>query len=720
MQSTWMILYMLLFGIIAAGIWIGLNRKNMENGIKIYSIKSALFFFAGIWFLVSALKLYLGETRSTLLESFWDVESMTYLHYGIVFMAVSVMAPLLMKRVISPYGCQFVQIFDFIFTAAVVTGLFLAGRIENRTYCVLYVVSVLAGFGTAVLHHKIHADRECAQDGVYPGQIVYIGRAEIRSSFLEALPFVSTWAVMMGIYFPNELYIHNLEEFSGNYTTFFLITFVGSIVGAGFMLMLLLMFVPKKLFKIAYMLFGGVCCAGYLQGMFLNGALDALDGDKQVWSMGTILFNGVIWIAILSVAVIGGCRKTIVRKICKTLCVYISLIQLTTLGWLIITSDLERENENAAITKEGSLELSSGNNVLVFVLDNFDSGWFEAIYAEDNSILTPLADFTYYRNGTSQFLHTYQGIPCLLTGMEWNDDEGEEYVLYAYKNGDYLENAAAQGTDVKIYTDLNLMPDMFYQKLDNYRDSISIKYDIGTTFRTMIRTSIYKTAPFLMKPLYEYYTSDIKEMTYNEDIWSIDNDMLFYDDIVENRLKISDDYESVFRFYHMRGPHAPFYLTEDLRYEPTGRMVGLESQGKGSLKIVYEYMEQMKALGIYDGATIIITADHGQGDILSSEKYSGQPDKTSRPIFLVKKAKECHENMVINEAPVSQAELAPTILEALGIDHSTYGRTFEEIPVDEKRVRQCVDGYDRDKIVYSIDGHAADISSWSIESAGYD
>lgn len=76
-----MVRYMLFFGHIAAGIWVGRNRKSMENDIRIYSIKSVLFFFAGIWFLISAIKLYLGEAQSTLLESFWDVEGRNYLHY---------------------------------------------------------------------------------------------------------------------------------------------------------------------------------------------------------------------------------------------------------------------------------------------------------------------------------------------------------------------------------------------------------------------------------------------------------------------------------------------------------------------------------------------------------------------------------------------------------------------------------------------------------------
>lgn len=718
MQSAGMIFFILLFGGIAASIWTGLNRNHAEIDIKIYSLKSILFFFAGIYFAVSAVKLYLGEAENTLPESFWDVEGMTYLHYGIVFAAISVIVPLLMKWFLLSYGYNFVHIFDSLYVVVLMAGMFWFGRIDNRTYCILYAVCLLAGGIVSLYNQKPLNKKKCSGGGLHDlQQIEYIGRDDFKLRFIEALPFVSAWVVMTGIYFPNELYIHNMEEFAGSYAAFFLIMLAGSITEILFLLLVFLLFLPKKLFRVTYLLCAGISCAGYLQGMFLNGALAAMNGSEQRWSNQELFVNGCIWLAILLAAVIGGYRRAAVRKISRLLCIYISLIQIAALGWLVLTSDTKNENGNAAITNKGALELAQEDNVLVFVLDNFDSSWFEEICQDDSSILEPLADFTYYRNGTSQFAHTDTGIPYMLTGMEWDAGQGN-YFEYAYENSDVLERIAEQGTDVRIFTELPLMPEKLYRTMDNYSDTAVRKYNITRTFRTMIRTSMYKTAPFLIKPRYEYYSSDINDMSYNNDIWSIHNDLLFYQNIVENGLRISDT-ESAFRFYHMRGPHAPFYLTADLKYEPTGRSSSMESQGKGSLKIVYAYMEQLKALGKYDAATIIITADHGQGNISDTEKYSGQPDKTSRTMFLVKRSGEHHANMEVSEAPVSQAELLPTILSALGMEHASCGRTFEEIPVDEKRVRRYIDIYGNYNVEYVIDGHAADLDSWSIGRAVY-
>lgn len=703
-----MIGYILFFGMAAGIIWTGFNRSKSENGIMADGLRAVLFFFAGIYFTASAIKLYLGEAQSTLSESFWDAEGATYLHYGILFTAVLVVLLLMMKLVLS-YADQIIQVFDLLYLLTVSGSILLFGSVDNRGYCILYGSCMLAA-GVFVL---IFVRRDSQR------RLVFAGAGERRKSFLEALPFVSSWVVMTGIYLPSELYIHNLEEFSGGYWPFFGILLAGSITEIFLLDWILVLFFPKKLFRAAYLMIAGIGCAGYLQQMFLNGTLDAMNGEGQSWSLYKQLFNLCIWLAVLLAVVAGGIYKTSIHSLCRLLCIYISLIQLAALGWLLATTDLKNEHVNAAITTEGALELAQEENVLVFVLDNFDSGWFEEVCAEDGHLVEPLADFTYYRNSTSQFAHTNDGITSLLTGATWKEDT-DSYMSYAYQNSDVYERLTAQGTDVEIYTDVGLLPKKLYQDMENYAEHVVQQYDFGKTFCTMMRTSMYKTMPFILKKQYEYYTSDIKTISYNEDVWSIDNDLLFYQDLKDKGLWVSDQKKSAFRFYHMRGPHAPFYLTEELKYEPTGRMASRNAQAKGSLMIVYEYLEQLKALGQYEEATVIITADHGVGKIVDSNKTSGQPDQTSRPLLLVKLSGEQHTAMQVSEAPVTQAELIPTVLRAFGMNYTAYGRTFDEVPVGEQRKRIHIDDYYDRKICYTIEGHAAKLDSWRIEWAAYE
>jgi arylsulfatase A-like enzyme len=120
----------------------------------------------------------------------------------------------------------------------------------------------------------------------------------------------------------------------------------------------------------------------------------------------------------------------------------------------------------------------------------------------------------------------------------------------------------------------------------------------------------------------------------------------------------------------------------------------------------------MKKLGIYDSATIIITADHGQR--AESDAETGKIIEMSSPIMLVKKPFDSNNELVINYNPVSQNELFPTLLEAAGLDYSEYGKTFDEVGEDDNKIREYVDIYMDSTVIYSIKGNVKNIDSWSI------
>ncbi len=222
---------------------------------------------------------------------------------------------------------------------------------------------------------------------------------------------------------------------------------------------------------------------------------------------------------------------------------------------------------------------------------------------------------------------------------------------------------------------------------------------------------MYQTAPFLAKSSYAYYTSDIAEMIDELEVWSTENDIPFYERLNKEGLSITNDYPNAFRFYHMRGAHEPYYLSEDLKYNKTGRDTNVYSQMKGSLRIVYAYLEQLKALGLYEDATIIITADHGQQTQFVEE--AAKPDKTLMPTLMVKKAGEHHDALVLNEAPVSHREYLATLSKTMGLEVQNYGNTLEEAPLINDEERVCVSLWYGHIIKFTIRGDARDLENWS-------
>ena len=59
--------------------------------------------------------------------------------------------------------------------------------------------------------------------------------------------------------------------------------------------------------------------------------------------------------------------------------------------------------------------------------------------------------------------------------------------------------------------------------------------------------------------------------------------------------------EKGFKFIHMFGAHNPYTINENVEKIPEG--VQGWQQWVGCVKIVYEYINQMKELGIYDSST---------------------------------------------------------------------------------------------------------------------
>lgn len=100
----------------------------------------------------------------------------------------------------------------------------------------------------------------------------------------------------------------------------------------------------------------------------------------------------------------------------------------------------------------------------------------------------------------------------------------------------------------------------------------------------------------------------------------------------------------------------------------------LEETAKGCMVILEYYFNRLKEMGVYDDATIIITADHGDFD-------------DSQVIFYIKRPGEEHEKSPVNQAPITHCEYLSTIVDAVGADAAEYGSTIYDIPEDVPRER---------------------------------
>lgn len=673
--------------------------------IKYYYGKCALCALTIIYAFFSVVKLLQGYGNN-IIDSYGILQKSDYVEIGMLTVGALILAALVIYTLHRFHAENIIEsmvayVFMLLFFLFVIDG-----EIYNKTYCIIYILSVAGAVIKYMLSRK---------------GIVFTSEYFSFRQWKMLVPTLAFFVVSIVFCIPIELYLSNPGDFQFLFWNYFWVLCIGCILIVTMTLVLSVCLLNKKQVELLSMALFAMTFMGYIQRMMLNRGMGILDGDGQEWSVFAKIINSLIWGVLLVVILCARIFYKKIGNIYAIVCIYLSLIQLVSVGYLILTGNTNSDASFKAFTKESSLEVDTGKNVIVLLLDRFDAELLENLMESDRDFTKPLQDFTFYPNATCAFARTATAIPYLLTGAEWKEGIMEsDYSVYAYENGHFLSKVMEAGYDVALYTEEDYVEEPYRKGIINYDDDIEQKCDFGKTLLTMMKCSKYTSAPLVLKDKYTYYSTAINDMVDNEDIWRIDDDLIYYQDLINKGLvrKEVENKKGTFYFYHFFGTHGPTNMTEDMERAEEGS-VSLEEQTRASLKVIYEYLNQLKAIDKYEDTTIIITADHGiqlDGEVY---KENGVVDRVTRPTILIKHAYENNDEMKINKAPVSQAEVIPTILDSLDIDYAEFGRTLEEVQEDEERIRTYVsiweDKYDK----FTIDGDADIKESWKLVETNY-
>ena len=208
---------------------------------------------------------------------------------------------------------------------------------------------------------------------------------------------------------------------------------------------------------------------------------------------------------------------------------------------MIASSDFSSKEKENLITADHALELSSRDNVVVFVLDWFDQQIMDEILSRDPEFDKELSDFTCYHNTSSCYAFTGQSVPYMLTNVEWKEGmSDEQYAEYAYQNGTLLQDINAQGYSIGVYTENYLVTGPAKELLINYSGRVEVKLQYAKTIYMMSKTSKYKMAPFMVKEKFNYTTPDlwgIAQITNHA--WLQNDDIAFHERMVYLLLKMT-------------------------------------------------------------------------------------------------------------------------------------------------------------------------------------
>lgn len=500
-----------------------------------------------------------------------------------------------------------------------------------------------------------------------------------KKRLLKLLIFVNIFTVITLLIFgPYEIYISNRNDFEFVFKDFY---WIPLLVGLGYFIIVTMLglILPVKVSKILLNLEFALTLCCYIQAMFLNGKMEALLGQKVSWDLITISFNLCIWLAIIvAVFIVSRKLKEKADVGFQFISFAITAMQLVALVSLLLTTDVLVSNgaKKGYPSADGMLSLSKEKNVVVFLLDYFDGRTMDVVLQEYPDIVSELEGFTYYPNATSVHSRTFPSVTYLLTGNMCYFDTGyREYVNNAHKDGKLIPTLQQNNIEIGLYTYEQYVGESVTDYISNWSYG-KINVNPIKLEKYLLKMILYRDMPYLLKPRFEYDTGTInnnvkKSVLTTDRPYENSNDEWVKSEIAKG-LYIDDakDKNGTFRFFHLASCHR------DLSNPVVPAAYSLE--------IVNDYLRQMKQLGIYDDATVLIITDHG---------YSGggstldMPHETAVPIFFVKPSGDSDIELQISEAPVSHTDFIPTVLDGFGLEYTHIGQPVYNISETEERER---------------------------------
>ena len=510
---------------------------------------------------------------------------------------------------------------------------------------------------------------------------------------------------------------------------------------------LVLVLLRGRAFNVALVLVFAIGLCAYVQALFLNVGLPAADGATIVWAdhMPMQIVSSVVWATIVvGLIVYSIFNRRRMQGIVGILSVCLVVVQGVGLISLAIAPPAADEDAadgpvaKAVMTEDQLFTVNPNHNVIVFVLDTYDTAYLDRVLKMNPNLLDGLTGFTNYENATSAMIPTRFAVPEMLTGqMPGFDEAFSTYKDERYARSSFLDTIYEANYSIGLYTDSMRISTLSDEEQDsiigktvNIHELSGSTMDYWGTVYSLYQMGQYRDALWPFKWAFWYYTDEInRKLTLSDEeappettVYVMD-DVRYYNRLCKFGLTLEDgDYDGAFRFIHLLASHYPFNYDEEVNYLGEDES-DVFKQSQGAIHIVTEYIDQLKELGVYENTTIIITADHGYWTITLD------PIKeTSTPIMFVKPEQSAEADaqpIVVDEKPVSHLDLQATVLDAMGLDYSEYSSRVEwagysmfgDIDPDRKRYYLTTDSEpDLTEVQfreYLIDGNALDWDNWS-------
>lgn len=514
--------------------------------------------------------------------------------------------------------------------------------------------------------------------------------------------------LLLGVVGPFEIFVGNVREFSFSLSDFYF-QIVGTFLGIFLVLYLSSLVLPQKVSQYVVSFTFACSTLFYLQMMFFNKELISQDGNGMNWDAykGYSVINLVIWILVL-------CALTLLPLYAPKKCtkimmygsVFLSLLQVVALVALVTNYiGLEQEDTHYALAGEEQYKVGKDGNIIVFILDQTPNEVFESAMQDNETMEETFRDFTCYNNAECHYSYTFPSLTHILTGTEvdvtLSPDEWKKTAWETERTKAYYKTLQDRGYGCQFFSEgsaFGVLGSVGYLS-DNFENVVKTepKTDRALLYRIMIKSTLYRYAPYVLKPRLETNS----RIFYDASFYPVENgieyeNVAFYEALKQEGLSYSDTHNLEYKIIHLEGVHGPRTTKADASYTEEGlyeddKEPTPEETSKGLGIILSEYFIQLKQLGVYEDALIIVMADHGVLEV-------------PQPIFYIKLPRQTQEELAVNSAPISYDDFQATILDCLGETKDGYGTSIFDWNEEDRRERESWFS-DEGFMVFTYDGN---------------
>lgn len=423
--------------------------------------------------------------------------------------------------------------------------------------------------------------------------------------------------------------------------------------------------------------------ASYIQGTFLNGDLPLLDGTKVSWEkmVGKININLAIWAGIL-IAVCILCNLLCSHRYRYMILCGMSAALILMQSSVLVSHGVQcaQQRREAVVKCTYSIEdadvVSTGDNVVVIVLDAFSNAVLKQTIEKYPDVLDNFNDFIRYEDCAPEYYATFPELNYILTGQPYDISKETQDNISSAWNSEYAQKfysfLAEHNYERRLFVPFQqYITERYVDVEDSIDNAVPVEYVPAPRkmYRIMASLTCYRYFPLAAKAAYWMSPNDLSavgtSMTMaegeeqNKEIkpWKYDG-IDFYKNISTNGIRLEEE-KNFFTFYHFQGAHLPYTVSEAVTRDPDYGSGQLLAQCYGTFHIIDELLNQMRATGTYYNSTIIIMADHGD------KTWVNLPKGSAGCMLLVKQKGETHEEMLSTDVTVSHANIIPTIVNAI-------------------------------------------------------